>query len=296
MELRQLRYLVAVAEEGGFARAAARVRVAQPAVSQQIAQLEREVGAELFDRGGRRVTLTPAGEAFLPCARAALAAASAGKDAVAALRGELAGELAIGTVPCPPAWLVERLGRYRREHPKVRLALRTGSPESLTARVGSGELSAAVIGVAVGRLPAGPSGQGLRAGLASRSVGAEPLVLAVARDHRLAGERTAEAAGTAEASLDDLQGEPVVTLTPGTGLRSVLEAACSEAGFVPDVQAETDDLALLADLVAHGLGVALLPRSAAERAAADLVVLPLRDPPIRSLTLIWRREQLPLPA
>ncbi|MBO2465818.1 LysR family transcriptional regulator [Actinomadura violacea] len=287
MELRQLRYLVAVAEEGGFTRAAARVRVAQPAVSQQIAQLEREVGAALFDRTGRRVKPTPAGEAFLPCARAALAAADAGMDAVAALSGELAGHLAVGTIPCPPERLLERLGRYRREHPKVRLTLRTGHPEALTAQVGSGELAAAVIGATASRLPAGPAGQVLRPTLASHPVEVEPLVLAVARDHRLAG--------AAEASLDDLRDEPVVTLTLGAGLRSVLEAACAAAGFVPDVRTETDDLVLLADLVAHGLGIALLPRSAAGRALGGLAVVPLRDAPERSTTLIWRRDHVPLP-
>src|SRR3954452_514969 len=109
MELRQLHYVVAAAEEASFTRAAARGHVAQPASSQQIAQLERELGEKLFDRSERRVRLTPAGEAFLPHARAALDALNAGRDAVTALRGELAGRLAIGTVPSPPEWLVERL-------------------------------------------------------------------------------------------------------------------------------------------------------------------------------------------
>ncbi|NGN62314.1 LysR family transcriptional regulator [Streptomyces sp. A7024] len=282
MELRQLRYLVAIAEEGGFTRAAERVRVAQPAVSQQIAQLERELGARLFDRSGRRVRLTAAGEAFLPCARATLAAADAGKDAVAALRGELAGQLTLGTIPCPPDSFIRQLGVYRRRHPKVRLTLRTGDPEALAADVASGALAAALIGVTADRLPAGPAGQRLRATLASADLGTEPLVLAVPPDHHLAE--------AGEASLPDLRHEPIVTLTPGTGLRSVLESACATAGFTPNVHAETDDLAVLADMVAHGLGVGVLPRSAA-RSRQELVTLPLHDAPHRSMTLIWNRDR-----
>jgi DNA-binding transcriptional LysR family regulator len=288
MEFRQLEYVVAAAEEANFTRAAARVHVAQPAISQQIAQLERELGEKLFDRSERRIRLTPAGEAFLPYARTALAATAAARDAVTSLRGELAGRLTIGTIPSPPGWLVERLGRYRGRHPKVRLTLRAGDPEVLTAAVAAGTLDAAIIGVSAERLPAGPGGQRLRSGLASQTVATEPLVVAVAPGHRLAG--------AADASLWELRHEPFLTLTPGTGLRTALENACADAGFTPGIDAETDDLAVLADLAAHGLGVAVLPRSAAGRASRDLVVVPLREPaPHRPMALVWHRHRVSAP-
>src|SRR5258706_3543909 len=119
MELRQLQYVLAAAEEASFTRAAARWRVAQPAISQQIAQLERELGEKLFDRSDRRIRLTPAGEAFLPFARAALRATSAGRDAVASLGGELAGQLMVGTIPAPPGWLIGHLREFQDLHPQV---------------------------------------------------------------------------------------------------------------------------------------------------------------------------------
>jgi DNA-binding transcriptional LysR family regulator len=288
MEFRQLQYFVAVAEEASFTRAAARVHVAQPAISQQVAQLERELGEKLFDRSERQVRLTPAGEAFLPHAQAALDATTGGRDAVLSLRGELAGMLTIGTIPSPPPWLIGQLAHFQRRHPKVRLILRSGSPDNLAADVTAGALDAAVIGVSAGRLPAGPAGQRLPAALASAMVATERLVIAVAQHHPLAD--------TTAVTLSQLRNEHIATLTPGTGLRAVLENACAEAGFTPQIHVETDDLSVLADLAAHGLGVALIPRSAAERTQLDLVILALRRPALhRRMALVWHRHRLSTP-
>jgi len=289
MELRQLRYVVAVAEEGNFTRAAARAHVAQPAISQQIAQVERELGAPLFERSSRGVALTAAGAAFLPHARAALAAATAGSDAVRTLRGELAGDLAVGTIPSPSDWLVRRLGAFGRRHPAVRVTLRAGDPEMLADSVAAGSLDAAAVGVMAGRLPAGPAGKRLPAGLASQTIASEPLVVAVPPDHPFAG--------TAAVSLSDLQDDPLVTLTPGTGLRTVLESACAEAGFEPRIAIDANDLGVLADLVAHGLGVALMPATTARQAGARVAVLRLQRPRLERRTdLVWRRQGQSLPA
>ena len=290
MELRQLRYVVAVEEEGSFTRAATRVHVAQPAISQQIAQLERELGERLFDRSERRVRLTVAGEAFLPHARAVLAATTAARDAVDSLSGELAGHLTIGTIPSPAPLLMQQLGELQRHHPKLRLTIRTGDPEGLATAVATGALDVAVIGVTGGRrLPAGPGGQRLPSVLASQRIAMAPLVVAVAPDH--------PRAKGSEIALADLRDEPQLTLTHGTGLRTVLETACAEAGFAPRIVAETDDLVVLADLVGHGFGVALMPKSAAERALQPLVMLHLRKPRLRrEMVLVWHRNQLSAPA
>jgi DNA-binding transcriptional LysR family regulator len=290
MELRQLSYLVAVVEEGSFTKAAARVHVAQPAVSQQIAQLERELGEKLLDRSDRRVRLTPAGEAFLPHARAALESTAGGRDAVAALRGVLSGRLAVGTIPCPPPLFHDLLAEFRSRYPEVRLTVNTGSPESLTTDVSFGVLDAALIGVMNQRLPAGPSGQRLRPELASRTIAVEPLVVplvvAVPPDHRLVGADHAE--------LADIRGEPFVTLTRGHGLRAVVEAATAAAGFTLDIRTETDDLVTLTDLVGHGLGVALLPRSVVDRSRRPLVAVPLERPRLkRTQVLVWHRRRIP---
>jgi DNA-binding transcriptional LysR family regulator len=281
--------VVAVAEEGNFTRAAARAHVAQPAISQQIALAERELGAPLFERSSRGVALTAAGAAFLPHARAALAAATAGSDAVRTLRGELAGDLAIGTIPSPSDWLVRRLGAFGRRHPAVRVTLRSGDPEALADSVAAGSLDAAAVGVMAGRLPAGPAGKRLPAGLASQTIASEPLVVAVPPDHPLAG--------AAAVSLSDLQDDPLVTLTPGTGLRTVLESACAEAGFEPRIAIDANDLGVLADLVAHGLGAALMPTTTARQAGARVAVLRLQRPRLERRTdLVWRRQSQSLPA
>ncbi|MDI2127638.1 LysR family transcriptional regulator [Yinghuangia seranimata] len=285
MELRQLAYVVAVAEEGGFTRAAERVRVAQPAVSQQIARLEREVGDLLFDRTGRRVRLTPAGEAFLPHARAALAAAEAGRDAVAALRGVLVGELRIGTVPAPPPELLERVADFGSHHPQVRLRLLSGDPEALTADVAAGVSDLALIGVSGPRQVAGPAGQRLPAALAYAPFAQEPLVVAVPPGHPLAA--------APDVAIAELRGHGIVTLPPVTGLRAELDNACADAGFTPDVVAETDDLAVLPGLAARGLGIALVPRSVAEGSASEVVSVPVRAPaPHRPMALVWHRDRL----
>ncbi|MCP2340508.1 DNA-binding transcriptional LysR family regulator [Actinomadura rupiterrae] len=132
MELRQLRYFVAVAEEGGFTRAAERLHVAQPGISAQVRQLEREFGQELFDRSGRSVKLTEAGEAVLPYARAALWAADGARLAVDELTGLIRGRVAVGTVTSMPSALVpDLLAGLHCDHPGVEITLSEGNSADL---------------------------------------------------------------------------------------------------------------------------------------------------------------------
>jgi DNA-binding transcriptional LysR family regulator len=246
MELRQLHYFVAVAEEGQFTRAAARVSVAQPAVSAQIRRLERELGERLFARDPQGVTLTAAGDAFLPHARAALTAATRGRDTIASLRGKLHGRLAVGVAGPVDDRLAAALGEFHRTHPAIEIALTNQQNEPLLAGVAGAEFDAAIVGVGAHPLPRE---------VGARVVATEPLVLAVARDHALARRKTIAVA--------DLRDAAMITLVPGSGLRAVLEQACRAAGFSPRITAETGELGSLVELVAAGLGVALLPQSAA---------------------------------
>src|SRR5215468_12917 len=274
MELRQLRYLIAVAEEASFTRGAARVHVAQPAVSQQIAQLERELGDKLFDRSDRQVHLTPAGEAFLPYARAALDAALDGRDAVVSMRGVLTGQLAVGTIQSPPEFTIRMLGEFQRLHSAVDLRLHVAGPEALTADVAGGALDVALIGLTSRPLP--PA-------VATRALATEPLVVAAAPGHPTAAQ--------SRVRLEELRGQPIMTLTQGSGLRTVLETACAQAGFTPMIRAETDDLTLLADFARHGLGVALLPQSAAQHAQQPLTTATLEPTLTRRTALAWNRRR-----
>jgi DNA-binding transcriptional LysR family regulator len=268
MDLRQLHYFVAVAEEGQVTRAAARVNVAQPAVSAQIRRLERELGENLFVRDPQGVTLTAAGEAFLPHARAALTAAARGRDTIASLQGKLQGRLTVGVAGPVDDRLAAALGAFHRTHPAIEIALTNQQNEPLLAGVANAEFDAAIVGLGAQPLPPGVD---------ARVVATEPLALAVAREHPLARRRTITVAGLRDA--------PMITLVPGSGLRAVLEQACRNAGFSPRITAETGDLTSLVELVAAGLGVALLPQSAATEAVH---VLRISRPQLeRRTALAW---------
>ena len=164
MELRHLEYFVAVAEELSFTRAARRLHVVQSGVSSAIQSLERELRAELFDRDRHRVALTDAGEALLPEARAALAAAQAAVDAVSQARGGLRGTVTVGTMlSTGPLDLPELLGRFHATHPEVivRLRLAAAGSAGLAREVISGSLDLALASLP-GQPPAGldrPAGQ-----------------------------------------------------------------------------------------------------------------------------------------
>jgi DNA-binding transcriptional LysR family regulator len=278
MELRQLAYFVAVAEESHFTRAAERLRVAQPAVSQQIRRLEAELGERVFLRDRRSVALTPAGEALLPHARAALAQVEHGRESVAALRGLVRGPLAIGLVtPLPGRGILRTVGAFAREHPGVELALMEEETDALLDAVRAGTLHCAFIGLGPGSSPPDD--------LSARVVAREPVVLAVHPGHPLAARDTVR--------LRALRDEPFVTLTRASRLRQVLEATCARAGFAPRIAVETSDLAVMVMLAAEGVGVALLPRSGLD-GAEGVVGLGVTHPRLdRRIVLVGRKDYVP---
>jgi DNA-binding transcriptional LysR family regulator len=277
MDLRQLSYFVAVAEERQFTRGAARVSVAQPAVSAQIRRLERELGERLFHRDQRLVTPTAAGEALLPHARAALAAAERGRDTIASLRGMLHGRLRVGIAGPVDHRFAGALGDFHRAHPAVEVTVMQEHNEPLLKAVANGDFDAAVVGIGAQPLP--PQ-------VRARVVATEPLVLAVRRGDPLSARRSV--------TLSQLREQPMITLVRGSGLRTVLENACREAGVVPQISAEAGDLASLVQLAAEGLGVAVLPRSATDR--ADVAVVKVTRPSMRRRTALAWNEAATSPA
>ncbi|KIF04762.1 LysR family transcriptional regulator, partial [Streptomyces sp. RSD-27] len=214
MELAQLRYFVAVVEEGGFTRAAGRLHVSQPGVSAQVGQLERELGQRLLDRSGRRVTPTDAGEAVLVHARAALAAVEAVRRTADEFSGLLRGRVALGLIPGAagaPAGsfdLVSLLGDFHDAHPQVEISLTEDTSERMLAALRGGRLDLAVVGLA-GEPPPG---------VTVRLLLDEPLVAAVRADDPLVRE-----AVDGSVALAALRGRPLICLPRGTGLRGVLE-------------------------------------------------------------------------
>ncbi|MEU4684928.1 LysR family transcriptional regulator [Streptomyces xinghaiensis] len=271
MELRQLAYFVAVAEERNFTRAAERLHVAQPGVSAQIRRLEREFGQELFDRSGRTVRLTAAGAAVLPHARTALAAADGARSAVEELTGLLRGTVAIGSVTSHKVDLPGLLADFHRDHPAVEITLTEETTDRLVDGVRTGRLDAAVISV----------GETVPDGLASVVVDDQPIVAAVAAGHELAVH--------ARLPLAALRGHALISLPGGTGLRARLDEACAAAGFTPLIAFEAGDPGVLAELAARGLGVAILPAVVAAARPDRLRGIALTRPDLRGrLVFAWR--------
>jgi DNA-binding transcriptional LysR family regulator len=277
MDLRQLSYFVAVAEEGQFTRAASRVSVAQPAVSAQIRRLERELGEPLFHRDRRQVSLTLAGEALLPHARAALGAAERGRETIASLRGELHGWLRVGVSGPVDHRFAEALGDFHRAHPAVEISVGQEQNEPLLKAVANGDVDAAVVGL--GAQPTPPQ-------VRTRVVATEPLVLAVRRGDPLSRRRTV--------TLAQLRERSMITLVRGSGLRAVLENACRDVGFLPRITAEAGELGSLVELATEGLGAAVLPSSAT--VGADVAVLEITRPRLRRRTALAWNEAVTSPA
>ncbi|MER5351703.1 LysR family transcriptional regulator [Kitasatospora sp. NPDC002551] len=190
MELRQLQYFVAVAEEGGFGRAAERLVIVQSAVSAQIGRLERELGVPLFDRSTRGTRLSTAGERLLPQARAALAAADRIRDSAAALRDGTDGVLRLGVVQTPDGRLDAALARLAARAPGLRVRLRQAPPAERLDALRSGRLDAALFRPA----PDTP-------GLVRLPVWRDPLHVALPADHPLAAEPSPDLARLARLPL-----------------------------------------------------------------------------------------------
>jgi len=273
MELRQLEYFAAVAEEANFTRAAQRVHISQSGVSAQIRELERDLGATLIDRSSRAARLTGAGTAALPHARAALAAAAALRQAVDEVNGVIKGRLVVGMVTaCTVSPLFDALARFHGAHPGVTITLAEDDSASLTDRVRSGTADLALIGAAGGPPP----------DLEALPVISEGLAAAVLPGHwpRSGGQR---------AGLADLAGRPVVCLPAGTGIRAVLDQACAARGLRLDIALEASAPGTVADLARRGLGIAVLSESMAAIHSGDLLVLPLDDIAMPAvLALIWK--------
>jgi DNA-binding transcriptional LysR family regulator len=244
VELRQLEYFVAVAEESHFTRAAKRMRVAQSGLSASIRALERELGASLFLRNTRQVELTTAGQAFLAEARRALSATDAAREAVSAVQGLLRGNLAVGSLQCLHAvHLPNLLAGFLRAHPGLEIQLRHGGSGDLVEQVRNGHLDVAFVS-GTARIPEG---------LVADPLAAEPLVLACAPEHSLAVE--------SRISLSRLRDQRFVDFPADWGARDHADVVLANAGVDRRVALEVTDVHSLLDLVACGLGVALVPQS-----------------------------------
>jgi DNA-binding transcriptional LysR family regulator len=277
MELRQLEYLVAVAEEANFTRAAERVHISQSGVSAQIRALEHDLGATLIDRSGRTATLTTAGSAALQHAHAILASVNALRQAVDDVTGLIRGRLVVGMVTaCTVSTLFDALATFHLAHPGVEINLVEDNSDRLIQDVRAGGTDLALIG-APGTPPPG---------LNALTIVSERLVAAVPAGHPLAKGR--------RATLSDISAYPIVCLPQGTGIRTVFDQACATKDIRADIALQASAPAAVADLAIRGLGIAILSQSMTAGYEGRLKALPLDDihtPAV--LALIWRKARNP---
>ncbi|MDB5675174.1 MAG: transcriptional regulator, LysR family [Sphingomonas bacterium] len=263
MELRQLQHFVAVAEEEHFTRAAQRIHIVQSALSSSIRALEAELGARLFVRTTRQVRLTEAGRVLLDKARMALDAVRDAREAVAEVSSLKRGTLGIGTVQSLPPFLdlPALLASFHARHPAIEVRLSQGSSSLLIEKVRSGQLDLAILPLF------DPP-----ADIATKLIACDALVLVCPPDHALAGRAAVPLAALADEAFVDFE--------PAWGTRRLIDRAFHEAGTERHTAFEVSDLDTLLDLVAHGLGVALVPEAIAEARRSSLSIVPLAEPEI----------------
>jgi len=276
MELHQLRYFVAVAETGSFTRAAEREGVTQPTLSEQIIRLESKdhgIGQRLFDRLGRKVVLTDAGQVLLSHAQGILAAVGEAERAVQD-SGE-GGRLRIGAIPTVAPFLLPRVVmRFCKEHPAVQLQLKEDLTERLLADLLAGELDVAVMALPIrdDRLHV-------------EKLFSEPLVMALPPKHRLAAK--------SEVKLADVMDEPFILLDDVHCLGDQVLSFCHRGGLEPRVVCRGEQVVTLLAMVAAGQGVSVVPEMAAVADVARACVYrPLGKPtPARTLCAVWHKQR-----
>jgi DNA-binding transcriptional LysR family regulator len=272
MELHQLEYFVAVAEEASFTRAATRVHVAQPGVSAQVRRLESELGQQLLDRSGRSVRLTEVGTAVLPFARAALDAVANARLAVDELAGLVRGQVTVGMVSgCALPVLAGLLASFRQAYPGVSITLTEENSDRLIELLKAGQLDLALIGAAGDATAEVETAVILEEELVALVDSSHPLAASAAgpdTSDPAAGPDTSDPAAGGAVTLTALRDVPLISLPRGTGVRMALDAACAGAGFTPNIVLEASALPMVVQLATQGLGLAVVPASAANAATA----------------------------
>lgn len=277
MELRHLRYFVAVAEELSFTRAAARLHIGQPPLSHQIQQLESEVGAQLLDRSKRWVRLTQAGKLFLEDARRVLALSEqAMQTARRAERGE-AGELRVGftySTPLTPLF-ASVVNRYRQQYPGVTLTLHELPTVPQIAAIAERELDLGLVRPPDISIPDSVSLTALRH---------DPLALVLPSGHPLASQPSV--------SIRDLRDQPLVMYprTTGTGIYPQIFRLCRAAGFQPSIAMEAGEASTIIGLVAAGCGISILPASFEIIRMAGVCYRPLSDAAATTALMLAQRK------
>jgi DNA-binding transcriptional LysR family regulator len=264
VEFRQVEHFLAVVEQGSFTGAARATSIVQSALSTSIRNLERELGAPLFERTTRKVTLSEAGRVFLPGARRILVEARAAGDAVRAVAGLLQGRVAVGTIQwLGPLDLPTELAEFHRRHPGIQLSVWNDTVRGMIEQLYAGELDLAYLA----------ADEPLPADLAGHTAYRERLVLITPPDHPLAGRRQVRWA--------ELAGIPFVDFSEGSAVTTIVRRVAAQTGVRRRVVGQVTQIDLQLALVRSGLGVSIVQETLARSRAADLGIVALSEPAAR---------------
>ncbi|AOZ91284.1 LysR family transcriptional regulator [Paenibacillus crassostreae] len=279
MELRQLQYAIQIATERNFSRAAEKLHIAQPSLSQQLSKLEKEIGVLLFQRNTSSVELTHAGEAFVEQAQKII-------DAVDLLRQQMSdisqlrgGKVVVGSMPITGSHLLPYvLPSFKLAFPEIEISLLEDSSMNLEKLTALGKTDLSLLSLPL-----------VEPSLAYEIIGEELIDLAVPPQHPLAIRAQSN---TTPIQLAELKDESFIVLKKGQGFRTMTFDLCQQAGFVPQVVFESNNMETIQALVAAGMGVTLVPRyiASAPRSEFVPVYLPLAEPvPYRTLVVAYRK-------
>ena len=277
MELRHIRYFMAVAQRRNFTQAAKALYISQPSLSQQIQQLEREMGVLLLQRTKRSVQLTPAGEAFLLYAEQILTMTQQAHNAMQAYRQGLVGTVTLGMLTSLRILQMPALlGSFRRRYPGINMVLREGTARQLVELLHRQQVDAIIVCTMDEQMPESL----VNPHWAMEEILRENLGVLVAPDHALAARATI--------TWEALRAMPLVVMQSGSGLHDTIMRLSRDAGFAPHIAYESGDSATICTLVAEGLGAALVPASLAQQGTEPLRWLPFAQPaPFRSIQFVW---------
>jgi DNA-binding transcriptional LysR family regulator len=286
MELRHLRYFVAVAHKRHFTQAAEELFIAQPALSQQIQALESELGVKLFERTSRQVRLTSAGEAFLIRAERILEEVEQAEAEMQAFAGLMRGRIKLGLLPSVGAFrLPALLARFSARYPGIEMVLQEGVTEHLLEQIREGYLDIALTHSIGDIFPLTvPDPQ-----MTTEAITTEELVLVAAPSHRLAR--------VASIAASELKDEAFILFKPGSGLRQTALHLSTIGGFTPRILYESGDVGTIRTLVAEGPGISILPQSIVDSPGSEITPITVIPPlPARTILLVWHKRTQHSPA
>lgn len=267
MEFQQLEYFRAVAKTEHVTQAAEELAITQPALSRALARLERDLGVALFDHRGRSVKLNRYGRAFLAHVERALVAIDEGRRELADLSDRESGVIAFGFAHALGTRVVpDLIASFRAQHPRARFHLLQNASHIILSELEAGDVDLALVS------PVPPTG----ARIESMELASEELFLVVPHDHGMAKRKSVR--------LSEMSDDTFVCLREGYGLRTLTDDFCAQAGFVPKIAFEGEEIATLRGLVAVGLGVAIIPASAEGGPPELRITEPVCR---RSIGLLW---------